>query len=91
MAQAVSTTFRIGPAVKSAFYRFCEDVGMTPSTAVNMFMKRTILEQRLPFEVSAYGSRERASASTERAMKDDELSPAYHTIEELKAALDADD
>ena len=91
MAQAVSTTFRIEPAVKSAFYRFCEDVGMTPSTAVNMFMKRTILEQRLPFEVSAYGSRERASASTERAMKDDELSPAYHTIEELKAALDADD
>ncbi len=91
MAQAVSTTFRVEPAVKSAFYRFCEDVGMTPSTAVNMFMKRTILEQRLPFEVSAYGGRERPALATERAMKEDDLSPAYSTIEELKAALDAED
>lgn len=91
MAQAVSTSFRVDPAVKSAFYRFCDDVGMTPSVAVNMFMKKTVLEQRLPFMVTAYGSPERPTRETEKAIEDEELSPAYKTVAEVRAALDADD
>lgn len=46
-------TARLDSDDKNAFERFCQSVGMTPSTAINMFVKATLREGELPFPVRA--------------------------------------
>jgi DNA-damage-inducible protein J len=44
-------TFRTDSSVKDEFSRFCADVGMNATVAINMFMRATIAQQELPFRV----------------------------------------
>jgi DNA-damage-inducible protein J len=46
---------RLDSDVKEKFDHFCFAVGMTPTTAFNMFARAVVREQRLPFEVSTKG------------------------------------
>ena len=51
MAQA-TLSIRVDSEDKKKFETFCSETGMNVSVAVNMFMKKVIREQRIPFEVS---------------------------------------
>ena len=42
---------RVDANDKKCFEQFCSSVGMNVSTAVNMFIKAVLREQKLPFEV----------------------------------------
>jgi len=84
-----SVTFRLNGETKAEFYRFCQDVGLTPSSVVNMFMRRCILDQKLPFEVKTYVDGEIPNEETKKAAEEDDLSPVFDTMEELRAALNA--
>jgi len=42
---------RMDDEVKNAFDAFCESVGLTPSAAVNLFVKMTLRENRIPFDI----------------------------------------
>ena len=42
---------RVNANDKKNFERFCNNVGMNVSTAINMFIKAVLREQKLPFEV----------------------------------------
>ncbi|MCL2468056.1 MAG: type II toxin-antitoxin system RelB/DinJ family antitoxin [Micrococcales bacterium] len=44
---------RMDRDVKHQFDAFCTEVGMTASTAINMFARVVVRTQKLPFEVSA--------------------------------------
>jgi DNA-damage-inducible protein J len=48
------TTFsiRVDAEVKREFDKFCENVGMNTTTAINLFLRSVIREQRLPFEIT---------------------------------------
>ena len=49
---ALSTlTSRVEVEDKSRFIAFCDSVGLTPSAAVNLFVKTVIREHRIPFEI----------------------------------------
>ena len=52
MAQA-TLSIRVDSEDKKKFENFCSETGMNVSVAVNMFMKKVIREQRIPFEISA--------------------------------------
>ena len=52
MAQT-TLSVRMDMDVKSQLDALCADVGMTNSTAINMFAKAFIRERRLPFDVVA--------------------------------------
>lgn len=47
-----NVTIRLDDADKKAFTLFCDDIGITVSNAVNMFVKKVVREQRIPFEVN---------------------------------------
>lgn len=47
---------RMDADVKSQLDALCADVGMTTSTAINLFAKAFIRERRLPFDVVASDS-----------------------------------
>ena len=50
MAQA-TLSIRVDSDDKKKFETFCNETGMNVSVAVNMFMKKVIREQKIPFEV----------------------------------------
>lgn len=41
------------------FETFCDSIGMSMSTAVNIFIKKSVREQRIPFEITAKGNTEK--------------------------------
>ena len=44
---------RMDSHLKKQFEDLCVDFGMTPSTAVNVFVKTLVRERRIPFEIAA--------------------------------------
>ena len=44
-------TARINENDKKDFDSFCENVGLTTSTAINMFIKAVLREYRIPFDI----------------------------------------
>ena len=51
MAQA-NVNIRMDEATKKAFDKFCNEIGLSVSSAFNIFAKTVIREQRIPFELS---------------------------------------
>lgn len=51
MAQTTITA-RVDASDKSKFDSFCSNVGINASTAINMFVKAVLRENRIPFEIA---------------------------------------
>ena len=69
----VTLTVRVDEATKNAFMGFCEQVGMSVSTALNVFMRQTVRDQRLPFVISLGGDKPAAvleQAEIERVVRE---------------------
>lgn len=49
--ESLTLNVRVDANDKKDFEQFCNSVGMNVSTAVNMFIKAVLREQKLPFEV----------------------------------------
>jgi DNA-damage-inducible protein J len=45
------TTIRLNPEIKTKFAETCDNLGLSISTAVNLFAKVVVREQRIPFEI----------------------------------------
>lgn len=56
--ESLTLNVRVDANDKKNFEHFCADVGINVSTAVNMFIKAVLREQKLPFEVKASNSDE---------------------------------
>lgn len=46
-------TIRIDADVKSQLDRLCEEIGISASTAMNIFARKMVRERKFPFEVGA--------------------------------------
>lgn len=51
MSQAI-VSIRMDEKLKKQFNDFCEEVGMTMSTAICLFAKNTVKNQILPFDIT---------------------------------------
>ena len=49
--ESLNLNVRVDANDKKGFEQFCNNVGMNVSTAINMFIKAVLREQKLPFEV----------------------------------------
>ena len=49
--ETLNLNVRVDANDKKNFEKFCDNVGMNVSTAVNMFIKAVLREQKIPFEV----------------------------------------
>ena len=65
MANA-NINIRIDSELKEQFERFCADMGMTMTTAINIFAKKAVREYRIPFEIGA----ELPNAETREAIRE---------------------
>ena len=51
-ASNVNLNIRVNADTKKEFEAFCHDMGMSMTTAINLFMRKTIREYRIPFDIS---------------------------------------
>ena len=65
MAQT-NVNIRMDSDLIKQFSAFCEDMGMSMTTAFNLFAKKTVREYRIPFEIGA----EKPNAETIAAFRE---------------------
>jgi len=83
-----TVTIRVDEDVKRKFEEFCADVGMNMSVAINMFIRASLKDQRIPFVIESSKSGKglellysmRAEAESRGLMSDEEIEA------EIKAA-----
>ena len=82
---------RMDADLKRQFEIFCADMGMTMTTAFNVFARKAVREYRIPFDISG----DIPNAETRKAIEDAEkeigMSRAFSSVRELMEDLNADD
>jgi DNA-damage-inducible protein J len=88
-----NVNIRMDENLKQQFEAFCADMGMTMTTAFNIFAKKVVREYRIPFEIGG----ERPNADTleaiqevQRMKTDPSVGATYATIEEMMKDLTDD-
>lgn len=69
---STSVNIRMDSELKRQFETFCNDMGMTMTTAFNIFAKKTVREYRIPFEIGG-------------EMPNKETLEAIREVQEMKA------
>ena len=80
---------RMDDGLKRQFDLLCKELGFNMSTAVNIFARTMVRQQRIPFEVGL----DVPNAETQAAMDDVDhgrgLSRRFHSVDELMEDLNA--
>ena len=89
MAQTL-INFRIEENTKKELEKICNELGITMSTAFNIFSKKVIREKRIPFDVSIdpFYSDSNQNALQESIKQLEEGKVVAKTMEELKEMED---
>lgn len=89
MAQG-TLTIKLDNETKKEFNEFCEEIGINMTTAINMFIKKVIREQRIPFELSLNKPNLETLMAIEEAKRiaKDPNIKAYSSVEEVMKALE---
>ena len=87
---STNINIRMDSDLKRQFENFCSDMGMTMTTAFNIFAKKAVREYRIPFEIGA----EIPNAETVEAMNevkcmkaDPTLGKTYTDVDEMMREL----
>ncbi len=51
MANTTNVNIRMDAELKKRFEKFCDDMGMSMTTAFTVFAKKAVREYRIPFEI----------------------------------------
>lgn len=91
MAQT-NINIRMDEGLKQDFDSICNDLGLTMTTAFNVFAKTVVRRQRIPFEISLDIPNAETIAAIEevQAMKKDPNKKLYSNFDELLKEVEAD-
>jgi len=87
MAQT-NINIRMDAQLKEQFELFCSNVGLTMSTAFNVFAKTAVRQQKIPFDIAAvdpFYSEKNMNALMESIRQLEEGKVVIKTMEELEA------
>lgn len=90
---STNINIRMDADLKRQFEAFCADMGITMTTAFNVFAKKAVRENRIPFEISGdVPNAETIEAIEEvKQMKDDPtLGKTYTDVDQMMGELLAD-
>lgn len=88
---AVSTNIKIDRALKEESQTLFESLGLSMSTAVNMFLRQAVREQAIPFRVGEPIPNSETLQAIRDARRGVGLSRGFSSVDELMEDLDADD
>lgn len=87
----VSTNIKIDPELKEQSQALFESLGLSMSTAINMFLRQAVREQAIPFRVGNPLPNLETRRAIEDARKGTGLSRGFSSVAELMEDLNADD
>ena len=87
---ATNLNIKTEKMIKDQAEQIFSELGLNMTTAVNMFLRATIREHGIPFELKPEVPNETTAAAIEegRRLLADSTAPRYSSMESLKAALD---
>ncbi len=87
-------SIRINEVDKKEFEKFCNDVGMNVSVAVNMFIKAVLQDNKIPFEIvrkPQYSEELKEALAEAKEMREHpEKYKKFNTVKDLMEDLDND-
>lgn len=87
----VSTNIKIDPDLKKESQILFEQLGLSLSTAINMFLRQSVREQAIPFRVGNPLPNKETVQAIEDARNGIGLSRGFSSVAELMEDLNADD
>ena len=88
---AVSTNIKIDPKLKQEAQELFESLGLSLSSAINIFLRQSVREQAIPFRVGKPVPNYETVRAIEDARNGIGLSRGFNSVSELMEDLDADD
>lgn len=89
MAQT-NVNIRMDESTKLAFDKFCSEIGLSVSSAFNIFAKTVVREQRIPFELTTEIPNDTTKTAIENVRNGIGLSKSFNSVKELMEDLYAD-
>ena len=88
-ATTVSFSVRTDPALKKQVDLFLENVGMSMSTAINLYLRKIVMEQRIPFDISVpqLSPESRQALLEAEELRKPGVGKVFKTVEELRRDL----
>lgn len=80
-------SIRVDSCDKKGFETFCNKTGMNVSTAINMFIKAVLREQKLPFEIKTDSFDKEIYSKLVEAEKEMDSNSKRYTSEEVLESL----
>ena len=87
--KSVNVTVRIDEELKKQADLLFDDLGMSLSTAFNIFLRQSVREQQMPFAISRNVPNALTRATIIAAENDEDVYGPFDSIEALKEALNA--
>lgn len=84
-----NVNIRMEETLKQQFDHLCNELGLNMSTAINIFAKAMVRQQRIPFEVSLNVPNAETLAAIDDVNHARNLSRTFHSVEELMEDLNA--
>jgi DNA-damage-inducible protein J len=85
----VNVTFRVDDELKKQADALFSDLGMSLSTAFNVFLRQSVRENQLPFAVTKNVPNEVTIAAMDAAEKDEDIYGPFNSVDDLMEALNA--
>ena len=89
MAQT-NVNIRMDESTKLAFDKFCSEIGLSVSSAFNIFAKTVVREQRIPCELTTEIPNDATKTAIENVRNGIGLSKSFKSVKELMEDLYAD-
>ena len=84
-----NVNIRMDDTTKKQFDAFCNEVGISVSAAFNLFAKRVVKEQRIPFDITTEIPNAKTAAAMEAAETGQDVYGPFDSVAELMEALNA--
>ncbi len=85
----VNVTFRVDENLKKQADVLFSELGLNMSTAFNIFLRQSVREQQIPFQVSKNVPNAQTLAAIDAAEKDDDVYGPFDSVSSLMEALNA--
>ncbi len=88
MAQT-NVNIRMEENLKKQFDNLCNELGLTMTSAINIFAKTMVRQRGIPFEVSLHIPNEETLQAIDDVNNERNLSGPFHSVAELMEDLNA--
>lgn len=88
MAQT-NINIRMDDNLKLQFDRLCNELGLNMTTAINIFAKTMVRQQKIPFEIALDVPNSETLAAIDDINHGRNLSKSFHSVTELMEDLNA--